>query len=247
LNKDAARLYRLGHYDASRRLAAAALDLETSPSARVIKDAIAAAAASAAAWAEQPDRSDHRALAWHRFLRVQRRENWIGLDRGALLRDWLASSRAWFDEPDDERLRTALIEITHQAADARADEESLQQFTLTAFVGVVERLDPHAAELRGEGGERWFVLRRDLDREGLGTLGQAVSVVREELPHGQVVLFVAPAILLERSAPSEFDLDPFGGPVVHLLARSDSAWLERVVASEPRVLPAVPVLLREES
>jgi hypothetical protein len=166
------------------------------------------------------------------------------LEKEALFREWLASSTAWMRYPESRELvRGAVADLARGTAEARSDEAELLQGGLTTFVGVIERIDPTAVELQSEAGDRWLMPRRDLDREGLAVLGQPVSVVREELPDGHVVSFVRPAADLRKRRRLADGPDPFAAAQITLLGTRDSAWLERVVASDPSVLPAAPVLV----
>jgi len=71
-----------------------------------------------------------------------------------------------------------------------------------------------------------------------------VTIIREELPGGRVLDSYAAAALLEDERAG-VDFDPYDGPMTVVLEPADSAWLERVLASEPTVVPLAPLLVGE--
>jgi len=167
---------------------------------------------------------------------MRKAASWLGLDEGALVRQWLISPAAWLhaDEGDSD-LRSAVEEMAGHVTAARTAAGSAPDPSLTSFVGIVQRMDESVAELQASSGERLLVPRRDLEREGLATPGEAVSILREELPGGRVLNFASAAAALD--IPRRIrGFEPFGGPTTFVLGSADSGWVQRVLTSEPKVL-----------
>ena len=239
LNHDAARLFRRGQRDHAKRLAAAANEIEASASARTIRDAIAEAVTHAV--------EDRRWVdAWTTYSRIRRSRSWLSLDSQAMFREWLASPGAWLAQ-DDDSVRGAVAAVSRQVEEVRAQQDEAYGEAVTTFLGVVRRMDATAAELQGESGEQLLVMRRDLEREGLSVVGVAVAVVREELPTGRVVVFVAPAADLGTDKDEGGSENPFDPADLSILTTADSRWMERALASDPKLLSATPLALTETS
>jgi hypothetical protein len=242
LSADAARLFRWQRHDAAVRLAKKAAKLERSPAGRRVVRAIEDAASHLPVEGSTVRRgTDPRLQAFQAYIDTRRRASWEALDIQALWRSWVSEPRTWLMEEADGGLRDAVRELAARVADVRWGEPVLTELRVSTLIGVIERLDPIAAELRSPGGSRFIVPRRPLDREGLAIVGQAVSVLLEELPGGRVLDFYAAAARLDVDTSSGTDFDPFHPETTVILEPADGAWLERVLASEPTTVPVAPL------
>lgn len=240
LNADAARLFRWGQRDAAVRMARKAQAMERSRHARHVRRAIERTAEDIPVdWAERRS-TDHRTQAFRYYVDIRRQSAWEGLESSALWRAWVSEPQTWLAVASDDSLREAVHELAVLVADARASEPLLERHGLTTRLGVIERLDPVAAELTAPDGT-WFVVpRRPLEREGLAVVGQPVSVLMEELPGGRTVDYYAPAARLDIPSVAD-DQDPFGASAPVPLEAADSDWILRAMASRPTVVPLAPV------
>ena len=251
LNADAARAYRLHEKTAARELAKRAAELEASPAAATIVSAIA----SVASQMPGDPLSDQAPAHLRRYLAQRRASSSRGLDTGALAREWLVQSAAWL-AAESEELIEAVSQLGRKADEARA--QVLEgPFTATTFYGVVQRMDPSAAEIEGPGGETMLIPRMDLEREGLAAIGQPVSLLQEALPGGGSYWLPMPAVALdvdpgEPAAESSLNAEsPLmdvvraeGGALVAHLPPADRSWFERELAREPTAVPAAPLPVR---
>ncbi len=248
LNADAARAYRLRQVKAARELAGRATDIERSPAAQLIREAVAAAATSLPV-----DRSlAQTPPSLQRYLNMRGRSTWKGLDREGLTREWLAHSDAWLVAGSEGRsaLIEAATELDRKACQAREDILGEETASATTFYGVVQRMDATAAEIEGVGDQTLLVPLDDLERQGLAVIGQPVAVLREMLPGGGSYSLPMPAVALEEEAfpdvRSPWDSHPdtiYEGRVVEVsfLGRRDGAWLDRELAREPSALLVAPL------
>lgn len=239
LSSDAARLFRWHQPEAAGRLARKAEQIERSRAARRVVRAIEEAASQIPLDADER-RTDARAQSFHAYVDMRRASSWEALDPHALSRAWVSDPRTWLASETDDLLREAVHDLAERVARFRAAESALERLDITTRVGVIERLDPAAAELASPDGTRFIVPRRPLEREGLAHVGQAVSVLLEGLPGGRVLDYYAAAARLDTPAPTA-DIDPFDVPGAVTLGAADSAWLERVLASEPTTVPLAPL------
>lgn len=240
LNADAARLFRWGERDAAVRMARKAQAMERSKHARQVRHAIERTAKDIPVdWAERRA-TDHRTQAFRYYVDVRRQSAWEGLESSALWRAWVSEPQTWLAVATDESLRQAVHELAALGAEARADEPLLERHGLTTRLGVIERLDPVAAELTAPDGTLFVLPRRPLEREGLAVVGQPVSILMEELPGGRTVDYYAPAARLDIPPVAE-DPDPFGASAPVPLNTADSDWILRAMASKPTVVPLAPV------
>lgn len=251
LNVDAARAARLGRHDLACRLAARATMLEASHEASVLHAAADQAGIRLSAHLDGNIRDDVWSDRLTRYLDVRQAVDWQGLDREALAREWLVRSQAWLDcWPDRDELLAAVRALAAAAQTARAEETADEPLRIDCFTGVVRHLDLDCAEIVSEADEAWVVSRRELDREGLSRLGEAVTVVREELPGGGEAWIAAPAVdSRERTEPPARDpreLMPFAPPFTWMLPPDESRWLARALGREPFVLPQSPVRVAEQ-
>jgi hypothetical protein len=240
LSSDAARLFRWHQPKAAGRLARKAAQIERSRAGRRVVRAIEEAASSIPVDADER-RTDVHAQSFRAYVDMRRASSWEALEPHALSRSWVSDPRTWLGAVADDPLREAVHELSERVATTRANEPALARLDVTTRVGVIERIDPVAAELASPDGSRFIVPRRPLEREGLARVGQAVSVLLEELPGGRVVDFYAAAARLDRPAPGQ-DLDPFDVPGAVKLSAADSAWLHRVLVSEPTTVPLAPLV-----
>jgi len=246
LNLDAARAARLRRPDAARRLATRASALEASDAAHVLRGAVRHASERLSAHLAGKSRDDSWSDRLTRYLEAREGADWDGLDREALAREWLARSEAWLHAwPErEEDLHAAVRELAAGAQAARADETVEEPLRIDSFAGVVRHLDPELAEIANDDEESWVVSRRELDREGLARLGEAVTVIREELPGGGEAWMAAPAVnLRERtdSGPGPDEFSPFVRSLVLKLDARDERWLMRALRRDPVVLPCTPI------
>lgn len=244
LSADAARLSRLGRPKAAVRLARKAAALERSPYGHRVLQAIERSASRVPVDGVTKAHTDAQTQAFCAYVDMRRTSSWQALEGKALWRAWVIDPESWLEAEPDASVRDAVDELASRAARARKADPDLSELGMTTFVGVVQRIDPVAAELRGPSGERFIVPRRDLEREGLAAVGKAVTVLREELPGGRVLDSYAAAALLDAERPAG-QLDPYGGPMTVPLDAADSAWLERVLATEPTIVPLAPLLVGE--
>lgn len=227
LNADAARAFRLRHHDLARELAARAQEIERSPDAGRVRDAVSAVAghmpADLAGTAGVP-------ASLRGYLDARRCSSWRALDPGALAREWLAHAGAWLTTNFDELVESVVI-LDRAIEDARADV--LPEPRVSTFYGTVARMDEFVAELEGADEQALLVPRDDLDRQGLARLGQAVAVLCEVLPGGGSYSLPMPAVALER--PPTDDRSPYAEESVReddvvfgaVLEGRDRAWLLR--------------------
>jgi hypothetical protein len=248
LNKDAARLFRRHDPVAAARLARRARQIERSTSARHVVAAIEGSASQLPLDADAAQRTDPAAQRFRHYVDVRTATSWEALDQAELWRAWVAEPETWLANDGGGAVQEAIYDLASRIAEVRAAEPALVRLAearaVTTRLGVVERLDPIAAELASPDGSRFIVPRRDLEREGLARVGQAVTMLREEIPGGPVIDFYAPAARLDVERPSH-DVDPFGLPMPVRLNVADSAWFERVIASEPTVVPTAPIARSE--
>lgn len=242
LNLDAARAVRLGEPTLARQLAARAGELERSQHADLIRGAIQMIGSKMSI---DPSRDDIP-IPLRRYLLARSRSSWRGLDQYALAREWLVYSAAWLNQDEHGEITEAVTALARAAGEARAD--LLANATLpptSTFFGVVRRMDPSAAEVRGDNETR-LVPRDDLERQGLAVVGQAVSLLCEVLPTGGSLMFPMPAVAVETTSPTAegayWDLDAMeSGVAGSLLQPADHAWLERELAREPTAMPLAPL------
>lgn len=244
LSADAARAFRLRQLDAAGGLARWAAKLERSLAARQIVKAITALSAAIPADAFGPDSPP----GLQRYARLRGKVSWTDLEHGSVTREWLSQSRAWMELSGEVNgdLVDAVETLSQKSSEARA--KVLGEIRdVSTFYGVVRRLDASAAELESSEGDALLVRRDELERQGLATIGQAVSLLQEVLPGGGVYSMPLPAVVLE--APD------FGEPqspwrqldasslslTAEGFEKRDSAWLERELAREPRAIPAMPL------
>lgn len=90
--------------------------------------------------------------------------------------------------------------------------------------------------------------RRDLERQGLAVLGQAVSLQCEALPAGGTLLWAAPAVALERPeaearhSPWEIESQPDEGAIAaELIDSKDQEWIDRGLAHERVAVALAPL------
>jgi hypothetical protein len=238
LNADAARLFRWRQPEAAARLARKAEQIERSRATRRVVRAIEAAASQIPVGADER-RTDAHAQAFYAYVDTRRASSWEALEPHALARSWVSDPETWLSD-EDEDLLEAVHELSERVVRARAAESALERLDITTRLGVIERIDPVAAELGSPDGSRFIVPRRPLEREGLARVGQAVSVLLEGLPGGRVLDFYAPAARLD-PLPAFENVDPFDALGSVPLSAADSAWLERVLASEPTTVPLAPL------
>lgn len=240
LNADAARAYRLNRVELAQELAVRARRIEESREATLVHQMIVGAASHMPV----DPLSREAPVSLRRYLN-QRRSTWRALDVNGLAREWLIHGSAWMST-DSEFLVEALIALDRSAEEARVDVLG-ETSNVTTFFGRVARMDSTAAELEGGDGQALLVPREDLDRQGLAVLGQAVALLREELPGGGSYCLPMPAIALETPpiTPARpvwaTDFDDDGAIPVLRTSRRDIAWLDRALAREPTAVPATPL------
>jgi len=243
LNADAARAYRLEDLDAARAFAEKAHQLEQSPWANLIRKAVAAIASAIPVDPLSPEA--HPNLI--RYLLLRRRSSWRGLEQTALVREWLAHSSAWLDSPTSElkQLKSAVEALDEEAQKIRSQIAPELAGAVSTFYGVVQRMDSTAAELEGENSEAILIPREDLERQGLASLGQAISLLREVMPGGGSYCLPMPAVALEESgvdeAPSPWADSSRGGITVDAISQRDGEWIQRSLSREPTAIPAAPL------
>lgn len=249
LNVDAARAARHKQPDLARRLAAGAAELETSPAGMVIHDAITRASERLAAHLAGHVSDDAWSDRLSRYLALRQGVGWEGLDRDALARDWLVHSEAWLhlDPKETDQLVTSVRRLAAAAQLVREELFAGQGLALDSFTGVVRHIDPDNAQIVSEAGDAWVISRRELDREGLAQLGEAVTVFREELPGGGEAWLAAPAVRFSPLSPpgprGAHNIDPFAGPVAWVMGEDESRWLSRALKRDPFMLVRTPVVL----
>ena len=238
LNTDAARAARLRRPEMAREFAVAAHGLEHSLAAEVIRSAIAKATSKV-------DRAPDQPASLHRYLRMRAGAGRLG-DRDALVREWIVSSDSWLDRDETGDVRAAVLELARLAEEARTSISPNANEDATTFFGRVARLDRTAAEIDAEGGAV-LVPRRDLEREGLASIGQAVALLCEVSPSGGTLTLPLPAVALDApvrsSQPSPWDIPDFTeGSIPGLrMPGPDRRWLDRTLAEEPRAVPVSPI------
>lgn len=241
LNGDAARAYRLREVGLAKDLAARATEIEQSPEASLIHRAVAAVAMAMPVDPLAPDAP----AGLRRYVELRRRSSWRGLDPAGLSRDWLVHSEAWLTANDDA-LGEAIVALSQAAEEARAGLLGNDARSVTTFFGIVSRMDPIAAEIEADG-EALLVPREDLERQGLAVLGQAVALLREEMPGGGSYSLPISAVGLDRPIEEppvpvlEHDFpEDEGIRAIPTLSR-DTAWLDRELSREPTAVPAAPL------
>lgn len=245
LNIDAARAHRHGQDDVSRFFADRAQRLEKSEPGQEIATAIVKATqemiarlAGAASWRNALPSS-------LRFqLEQQEASGRYILDEQEILVLWLARSWAWLGSDDPDVLKRALMELTRATFEIRQESRGFASMPVETFIGEVIRIDPDAAELVSDSGERRLVPRRELAREGLATVRQAVAVVREDLAGGLTAWSYSPAVRLPQDDSTD-NFSPFRGPMATLVSDDEARWLRRVLSREPGVLPLSPFRLAD--
>lgn len=248
LNADAARAYRLRKVGPAREFAGRATDIERSPAAQLIREAVASAAASLPV-----DRlPEHMPPSLQRYLSMRRRSTWRGLDYEGPTREWLSRSDAWLlaGSENHEALIGAAMELDRAACQAREDVLGEDAASATVFYGRVRRTDAIAAEIEGAGGQTLLIPLDDLERQGLAALGQPVAVLREVLPGGGSYILPMPAVALEEdfspNVPSPWEIQLVAvddGSMLEMskLGDRDGAWLEKELAREPSALLVAPL------
>jgi hypothetical protein len=241
LNADAARAVRLGEKDIAREFAVRAQQLECSPDAHLLRAAVQAVGAGMSAdptHVESP-------VSLRQYLQLRRR-NALSVDDNAIAREWLAHSFAWREAGDRAGIESAIAALASRADEARADLLSTVPSHATVFYGIVRRMDELAAEVEGEDDVR-LVPRRDLERQGLAILGQAVALTCEPFPAGGTLVLVSPAVALDQAsmpaARSPLDLEGTrtGEVPINLIDREDREWIERGLARQPTAVPVAPI------
>jgi hypothetical protein len=244
LNVDAARASRLRQPEAAQRLAAVAERLERSSAAKRIREAIAALSADV----PSDPNSKNAPPGLRRYARLRGRSSGVGFEHGALTREWLAQSRAWLELAGSESgdLADAVVTLGDESDKARV-KILAEEMSVATFYGVVRRLDASAAQLESANGEALLVPRGELERQGLAIVGQAVSLLSEELPGGGTYILPMPAVMLEPpsfegvEAPREL-LEPENIAFKPSeLDRRDSDWVERALARDPQAVPFAPL------
>jgi hypothetical protein len=240
LNADAARAARLGETQIATALASRAAQLESSPDATLLRAAVQAVGAGMSA---DPMHSD-APLALRQYLQLRKRTLLTNVSDTALARDWLVQSAAWFDAGERSEIEAAVVALAKGASEARADvcqECSTQE---SVFYGIVRRMDGTAAEIVGEDDAR-LVPRRDLERQGLAVLGQAVALLCEAFPAGGTLVLPHPAIALDAPlspvAPSPWEVDDEGSVSALLIEPADREWIDRGLARERAAVPIAPI------
>lgn len=247
LNGDAARAYRLRKLDLAEELARQGRKLERSRAAKRILRAIE----QVASLRVTDPFSDEAPQALRRYVQM-RRSCWKTLDQSALARDWLVQSSAWLaeDDPDRGELVEAVETLRLAAEKVRTRILDTSETTATTFFGFVARLNAISAELEGEHGEVMHLPRRDLEREGLAAIGQAVALLQEALPGGGSHVFPMPAVAVE---PPDFGEGPSpwgpefadqGHLTTRKLRKRDAAWIELELGRKPNVVAAAPVRVK---
>lgn len=247
LNVDAARAVRLRQPELARRLAARASAIERTSAAEVLLNAVDQASTRLSAYLAGQSTDDAWSDRLTRYLDVRQAVDWNGLDREALAREWLARSEAWlYSAPErEEELLAAVGEMATAAQTARAEELADLPLHIDSFTGVVRHIDPDVVEIVGRTEEAWVISRRELDREGLARLGEAVTLIREELPGGGEAWVAAPAADLGKRAESPPQSEqrgfPFSGPMTWVIGSSEQRWLERALRRDPFLLRCSPI------
>jgi hypothetical protein len=246
LNADAARAYRLDDRALAQALAARAGDVERSPAARRVHEAMARVAARMpldAAGSDAP-------IALRRYVDLQRSSSWRALDSAAMSREWLSRSVAWLTNSSERAdLIDAVVDLDRAASEARADVIGDHCASATTFYGVIKRMDHVAAEIETDDG-KMLVPREDLDRQGLAVIDQPVALLREQMPSGGSYILPMAAIALEEpsypASLSPWDPRMPSGPGVPgtVLSSDDVSWLDRELAREPNAVPVAPLPLR---
>lgn len=244
LNGDAARAFRLRHFETAEDLAKWADRIERSRPAQQIQRAIERLAQRLPL-----DLCDRNApVSLRRYVGLRRDTSPAGVDANALTREWLAHSVAWLEESEDrEELLEAVETLRLEAEKARARVTEGNDHSVNVFFGVITRLDEFGAELDSEGGQVLWVPRLDLERQGLAALHQSVSVWQEALPGTGSLFLLMPAVAIEPPDPGEGP-SPWG-PLfakertirLQQFSDRDAEWLKLGLAREPTAIPAAPL------
>jgi hypothetical protein len=239
LNADAARAMRLGEAKVAKQLAIGANRLERSPDAEFVRAAVQAVGAGLSA---DPLRAESP-LPLRRYLQLRRRGSLLAVDDMALTREWLVQSEAWLGAGRRAELESAVASLARGASEARADLLGDGRSGASTFFGIVRRMDATAAEVEGDEGGL-LVPRRDLEREGLAVLGQAVALLCEALPAGGTLVIPRPAIAIDQpqlpSSVSPWDIDAHledGAMPASIVSAEDQEWIERGLAHERSAVP----------
>lgn len=249
LNVDAALAARRQRGELAQRLAARAGELERSTPGVAIRDAVRRASERLSAHLAGHVSDDAWSDRLQRYLALRQGAGWESLDRDALAREWLVHSEAWLhlDPGEEDQLGASVRELAASAQTARAETFADEHLQIDGFTGVVRHLDPDIAVIVSDAGYEWAVPRRELDREGLAQLEEAVSIVREELPGGGEAWLAAAAANLSPSTArlprGRNEISPFIGPTHWVLSEGEGTWLKRALGREPFVLPGTPVLV----
>lgn len=244
LNGDAARAFRLRHFETAEQLATWAAKIERSRPARQIQRAIEHLAQRLPL---DPCGTD-APTSLRRYVGLRRSNSPSGLDVAALTREWLAQSVAWLDESDDrEDLVEAIERLRREADKARARVAEKEDQSVNVFFGVITRIDSFGAEIDSEQGQVLWVPRLDLERQGLAALHQPVSVWHEALPGSGSLFLLMPAVAVEPPDPGHGP-SPWG-PLfakertirLQEFSERDSEWLRLGLAREPTSIPAAPL------
>jgi hypothetical protein len=250
LNIDAARATRRQKHDVAMHLAARAEELEQSAQGGVVRDAVIKASERLVSFLGGSAEDDAWSDRLRRYLDLRRGVGWEGVDREALAREWLVHSEAWLhlESDADDHLIAAVRKLAMDAQVARDEAFADDGVEVIAFAGVVRHLDPEVAEIVSGAGETWRVPRRELDREGLARLGEAVSVIREELPDGGEAWLYAPAALLASATEGvESGFAPFDRTSEWIMETSEGRWLSQALRHEPTIAIGTSLLGDHES
>jgi hypothetical protein len=250
LNLDAARAVRADRRDVAGQLARSAEEVESSEATLVVREILTALVASLPAESVNARRDDAVGQSLRYFAAAKCRAECEPVDAERVISTWLARAGTWNELFSSSELDKALVKLTRLTMQARRDVLGVEAATLT-FLAVVRRLDDVMAELEGAGGETWVVARRDLEREGLADVGRAVAAFREELPHGPILWIYSSATTVgkdRRHAGRTFDpFDADAEALGYTIEEADVPWMERLLAGDPKVVPASPILIRHDS
>lgn len=244
LNADAARAFRLNQRELATAFAGRAAELEKSPSASLIRDAIATAASVLPSFTSVTSMVPP---ALQRFLRSRRHESLAPSSHDHLVREWLATSGAWLEAADVfDDLIAAVAELDRSTCEARADLLAGLRCDVDTFYGVVARMDSFAAEIESDNRGAVLIARGELERHGLAALDQPVALLREVLPGGGTYILPMAAVRLGRPkesfAPSPWAYgESEGARVLESISQSDRDWIDKTLAREPRTIPFSPL------
>lgn len=251
LNADAARAVRRGQPEVAAALAERAAEVENSAAMRHIVAAVTEAFRALPLDVHSPTPDDHYGQVVRRYVAMRRAAR-LDAEVDVLIREWLSRASAWILASPEPVLCEAILDAARMTEEARRIVLAHGSVDATTYVGVVTRLDPVAAELESESGERWLLPRRDLEREGLALVGHAAALIREELIHGPTVWVTGPATRVDCTdadlAEYEYDVfdtapDGFDGVVV---GKADLAWRARQIAADPVAIPVSPIPLQDD-